>query len=112
MKDDSVDESPTQLRGMSLAEYVPKDMKIALLIRDSANGLKRRSQSTLNQFPASIFVLKLLVMAELMLSISSKRLDAVYRSRAAVPDLWSMAQAVRVMKTCISTLREYGRFRY
>jgi hypothetical protein len=84
-----------------------KVMKVSLLTCDSANGLKRRSQSTLNQFPASIFVLKLLVMVELMLSTSNKRLDAVCRSKAAVPDLWSMALVVRVMRTCISTLREY-----
>jgi hypothetical protein len=82
-------------------------VKISLLTHDSANGLKRRFQSTLNHFPASIFVLKLLVMVELMLSTSNKRLDAVFRSRAVVPDLWSMALVVRAMRTCISMLRKY-----
>jgi len=48
-----------------------------------------------------------LAMVALTLNTSNKRPDVVSRSRAVVPDSWSMALGVRVTKICISTLRKY-----
>jgi hypothetical protein len=76
----------------------------------SVNGRKRRSQSISNHFLASTFVLKLLVMVALMSSISNKRPDAVFRSKAVAPDSWNTVLAVRVMRICIFTLRKYRNF--
>ena len=45
-----------------------------------------------------------------MLSTFNKRLDAVSRSRAVVPDSWNMALVVRAMRICISMLRKYWGF--
>jgi hypothetical protein len=76
----------------------------------SVNGRKRRSQSILNHFLASIFVLKLLVMVALTSSISNKRPGAVFRSKVVAPGSWNMVLAVRVMRICISMLRMYRNF--
>ncbi len=76
----------------------------------SVNGRKRRSRSISNHFLASTFVLKLLVMVALMSSISNKRPDAVFRSKVVAPDSWNTVLAVRVMRICISTLREHRMF--
>lgn len=76
----------------------------------SVNGRKRRSRSISNHFLASTFVLKLLVMVALMSSISNKRPDAVFRSKAVAPDSWNTVLVVRVMRICISMLRKYRIF--
>jgi hypothetical protein len=51
-------------------------------------------------------VLRLLVTAVLMSSISNRRLDAAFRSRDVVLALWNMALDVKVMRTCTYMLRK------
>lgn len=78
-----------------------------LLTPNSVNGQRRRFLLTLNPFLVSTFVLRLLVMAVFMSSISNKKLGVVYRSRDVVLDSWSMALAKKVMSPCTCMLRRF-----
>ena len=107
MNDVSAEESLNRSKETSLAEYVLQFVRGMITdLKDSANGLKRRYRLTLNRFLVLIFALKLLVMVVHMSSISSKKLDAVSRSKVAALDLWSTVPDVRVMKICIFMSRK------
>jgi len=66
----------------------------------SANGRKRRYPSTWSLCLGSTSALRLSVTAVRMSSTSSRRLVAVFRSRAAVLASWKSPLDVRAMRIC------------
>lgn len=77
------------------------------LTADSANGRRRKSPLVSSRSLALTSVHKLLDTAEPMSSISSRKLVAECRSRAADQAIWRLLPAERATRTCSCTSRKF-----